>query len=158
LLRRAREDSRSTIRELRSVALEQRGLAAAIEELLKPLAEAAGAAFEMEVTGMQARLPGTVELNLLRIAQEAVSNAAKHSRAAKIAVKLSYGADSVSLEVRDDGKGFAMLAQGVESGHFGLRGMHERAEKINGQLRLESNLGKGTLVSVTAPLTARLVS
>jgi signal transduction histidine kinase len=158
LLRRAREDSRSTIRELRSVALEQRGLPAAIEELLKPLAEAAGAGFEMEVTGTQARLAGTVELNLLRIAQEAVSNAAKHSRASKIAVKLSYGADSVSLEVRDDGNGFAMQVPDVESGHFGLRGMHERAEKINGQLRLESNLGKGTLVSVAAPLTARPLS
>jgi signal transduction histidine kinase len=51
-----------------------------------------------------------------------------------------------------------MQVPDVESGHFGLRGMHERAEKINGQLRLESNLGKGTLVSVAAPLTARPLS
>ncbi|MBK8093917.1 MAG: sensor histidine kinase [Verrucomicrobiaceae bacterium] len=155
LLRRAREDSRSTIRELRSVTLEQRGLSAAIEELLKPLATAAGARFTVQTIGLPARLPGTMELNLLRLAQEAVSNAGKHSGAKNIDLRLQYTDSQVLLEVHDDGHGFDLHTLGADGGHFGLSGMRERAEKINGQLRLQSEPGMGTTVSVTAPRQPR---
>ncbi|MBL9130639.1 MAG: sensor histidine kinase [Verrucomicrobiaceae bacterium] len=152
LLRRAREDSRSTIRELRSVSLEQRGLPAAMEELLRPLATAAGAEFHATTTGTPARLAGTTETALLRLAQEAVSNAGKHSQAQNIELRLDYDADRVSLEVRDDGRGFDLEAASAEPGHFGLSGMRERAEKLGGQLRIESQPGRGTRVSVSVSL------
>lgn len=151
LLRRAREESRSTIRELRSVTLEQRGLAAAMDELLRPLATMSGAAFECKVTGTPVRLSGTVETHLLRIAQEAVANAAHHSGATTISLHLAYEGSIVSVDVRDDGRGFdpgSMLAQ---AGHFGLSGMRERADKIAGQLLIESNPGQGTRIRVQVP-------
>ena len=151
LLRRAREESRTTIRELRSVALEQRGLPAALDELLRPLATVSGAAFAVEVTGVPVRLAGTLETHLLRIAQEAVANAAHHSAATRIDLRLDYTPAAVTLEVRDDGNGFDVEYSTVEPGHFGLHGMKERAEKIAGQLRLISQSGAGTTVSVTAP-------
>ncbi|MFZ4767706.1 MAG: sensor histidine kinase, partial [Roseimicrobium sp.] len=100
LLRRAREESRSTIRDLRSVTLEQRGLPAAIDELLRPMATVSGAAFEVCVTGRPLRLAGTLETQLLRLAQEAVANAAHHAAAQRIQVALHYQQDVVRLEVR----------------------------------------------------------
>jgi signal transduction histidine kinase len=151
LLRRAREDSRSTIRELRSVALEKRGLPAAIEELLRPLATAAGAEFMVAVNGTPVRLAGTLETSLLRLTQEAVANAAKHSGARRIEVKLDYDEESIRLSVRDDGCGFDPLATTVLAGHFGMSGMRERAEKIAGRLSINSAPGKGTEIEVHVP-------
>ena len=152
LLRRAREESRSTIRELRSVALEQRGLPAALDELLRPLATVGGAAFAVNVTGTPIRLAGTLETHLLRIAQEAVANAARHSGAKRIEIKIDYAPDTVALEVRDDGKGFDLNDATAEARHFGLSGMKERVEKIAGRFRVVSNPGAGAAVSVTAPV------
>lgn len=153
LLRRAREESRSTIRELRSVALEQRGLPAALDELLRPLATASGAAFNVEITGTPVRLAGTLETNLLRIAQEAVANAAHHSAAKRIDLTLDYTPHSVTLVIRDDGRGFdPATATSAEDGHFGLSGMKERADKIAGRFQVGSKAGEGTVVSVTAPV------
>ena len=152
LLRRAREESRTTIRELRSVALEQRGLPAAIDELLRPLATAGGAAFSVEVTGTPIRLAGTLETNLLRIAQEAVANSARHSGATRIDLSLDYATDIVTLTVRDDGRGFDPAHPTAEAGHFGLSGVSERAAKIAGKLRIVSKPGEGTTISITAPV------
>ena len=151
LLRRAREESRSTIRELRSVALEQRGLPAALDELLRPLATAGGAQFAVEVHGQAGRLPGTIETSLLRIAQEAAANAARHAGASQITIQLDYGPRELRLEIRDDGRGFDHAAASPEAGHFGLSGMKERAEKIGGVLAISSSPGRGTIVSVTVP-------
>jgi len=152
LLRRARDESRSTIRELRSVALEQRGLPAALEELLRPLAAVSGADFAMEVQGTPLRLAGTLETALLRIAQEAVANAAHHAGALRISVRLEYAVARVCLEVRDDGCGFDPASITVGAGHFGLSGMKERAQKIAGELRILSHPGSGTTIAVSAPL------
>ena len=154
LLRRAREESRTTIRELRSVVLEQRGLPAALEEMLRPLATVSGAEFATEVTGTPVRLAGTLETHLLRLAQEAVANAAHHSGAKHIKLMLDYGADTVRMIVSDDGCGFDEATATAQAGHFGLSGMRERAEKIAGQLRISSEPGAGTSVEVSAPMVA----
>ncbi|MEQ1748630.1 MAG: sensor histidine kinase [Prosthecobacter sp.] len=154
LLRRAREESRTTIRELRSVVLEKRGLPAALEEMLRPLATMSGAEFAIEVTGIPVRLAGTLETHLLRIAQEAVANAAHHAGAKHIELLLSYTAVTVCMIVRDDGCGFDAATATTQSGHFGLSGMSERAEKIAGQLKITSQPGVGTSVEVCAPTAA----
>ncbi len=152
LLRRAREESRTTIRELRSVALEQRGLPAALDELLRPLATAGGAEFSVEVKGAPVRLAGTLETHLLRIAQEAVANAAHHAAAKRIEIVLNYGLDEVTLKVRDDGQGFDVASASEQPGHFGMCGMKERADKISGRLRITSKPGEGTVVNLAAPV------
>lgn len=151
LLRRAREESRSTIRELRSVTLEQRGLPAALDELLRPLATAGGAEFDVKVGGAPARLAGTLETHLLRIAQEAVANASQHGRSAHIGIRLDYRDDAVVLEVCDDGSGFDVAAMPGDAGRFGLSGMKERADKIGGKLRIISTPGGGTTVMIEVP-------
>lgn len=151
LLRRAREDSRSTIRELRSVTLEQRGLPAAMEELLRPLASASAAEFQVVTTGIPQRLAGTLETNVLRFAQEAVANAAQHSGAARIIVTLDYDDEFVRLIIRDDGCGFDPAAVTALSGHFGLSGMRERAEKVSGHFSIRSTPGQGTEVELLLP-------
>ncbi len=90
---------------------------------------------------------------MLRIAQEAVTNALKHAEARKIRVKLHMEARKLCLHIEDDGHGFEQ--DGVFSslgGHFGLLGMRERAERLGGELHLASHPGQGTEVAVEVPL------
>ena len=93
------------------------------------------------------------EEELLRIGQEAVTNAVRHAGAARIDVQLIYESTRMFLQVADDGRGFEPLpgARGPE-GHFGIRGMHERAGQIGAALLLESTPSGGTRISVEAPL------
>ncbi len=88
--------------------------------------------------------PGT-EREFLRVAQEAIHNVKKHAGAKQLLVQLEYGRDTVALEVRDDGSGFA-AQQGPQPGRFGLTGMRERAEAIGGTLEVTSEPGTGTTV------------
>jgi signal transduction histidine kinase len=150
MLRHCREETRTSIADLRSVTLEQRGLPGALEELLPPVAAAGGARFALEVQGSPRSLAGPVELHLLRIAQEAVANAARHSQAQAIRARLEYGADAVTLEIRDDGRGFDPAAP-TPRGHFGLLGIRERAAKVHGKLTLESSPGAGSMIRVSVP-------
>ncbi len=153
MLRHSRAESRSSIRDLRSLTLESRGLPAALDELLRMLAEAAGVAFQVEVHGTPCRMPATFETQLLRLAHEAVANAAKHAKATHILVRLDYDSDTIRLSVRDDGQGFCPNANGAAADHFGLLGMQERADQIGGELVIESSPGAGTCIRVSAPLS-----
>ena len=97
-----------------------------------------------------------MEYNLLRIAQEAVSNSVKHSRARSIEVALKSTARSLKLSVRDDGDGFAANSFATHNGtahpgHYGLVGMKERATHIGAHFELASEPGRGTTVRVELP-------
>lgn len=151
LLRRAREESRSTIRDLRSVTLEMRGLHAALEEMTRPIASAAGLALHVSIKGEPQRLKGTLENHLLLMVREAVSNAARHAEATKVEVIVEYLGETLRVEVRDDGRGFDVAHTPPTGLHFGLRGLRERAEKIGGSLRIVSKPQTGTSVIITAP-------
>jgi signal transduction histidine kinase len=149
LLRHSREESRSTIRDLRSVAIEQMGLVGAIAAILRPMVESAGMVFEFATDGKVQTLPGSVEAAFLRIAHEAVANAVKHSGARRVAVRMAFGAEEVTLEVGDNGAGFSVEnAAGASTGHFGLMGMRERALRIAATLRVDGQDGLGTRVSL----------
>jgi len=98
------------------------------------------------------RLQGVAEHHLLRIGQEAVANAVRHGRAKNISVRICYRETEVAVEVKDDGCGFDTTeAMAVASSHFGLLGLRERANKLQGRLKIDSKLGAGTVVSVTVP-------
>jgi signal transduction histidine kinase len=103
-----------------------------------------------EAVGSTRAMPARVEVGLYRIAQEALSNAARHARASRATVRLETMPDRVRLEVRDDGSGFQPSQ--VSSDRFGLLGIRERARLLSGSLRLDSAPGVGTLVEVTIPL------
>lgn len=152
MLRHCREESRSSIRDLRSVVLENLGLPDALDELLRPVAMMNAAHFTVQTEGQPARLSTSTETNLLRLCHEAVANAARHSGAANIMLKLCYEPDEFRVMIEDDGKGFDPLAPLPAGGHFGLLGMEERADKIGARLKIESTPGNGTHVRITLPL------
>jgi signal transduction histidine kinase len=93
-----------------------------------------------------------VELGLFRITQEAVSNARKHSSASTVSVTVGFLPDGVSVAISDDGKGFELpgsLSDLAAMGKLGLVGMQERAQLLDGEFRVQSAPGKGTLVRVS---------
>lgn len=151
LLRRAREESRSTIRDLRNVSIEMLGLSRSMEEMIRPLTEAAGLAFELRTLGHPYRLKGTQEHQIMLIAREAATNASRHSKCTRVDITLEYLEESVKLVVSDDGIGFDTEQIGPRGDHFGLRGIKERAEKCRGTLTIASTPQAGTTLTVTMP-------
>jgi len=127
-----------------------------LDEALRKLAALIGfgtARVDLSVSGSPLPLPSALQHHLLRIAQEAITNAVRHAGPTTIAVHLAYRPDAVVLSVTDDGIGFEpgpVLEKNV--GHFGLRGLRSRAAKIGGELRIESSPGCGTKIEVVAPL------
>ena len=152
MLRHCREEARKSIQDLRSIELERKGLAGAMDALLPPLATPGGATIQLEITGEAHPIGAMVESHLLRLAQEAVGNAIRHAEPRTVRVSLVYAPASVTLEVRDDGCGFDPAAP-APPGHFGLLGIRERAHKLQANLTIESAPGAGTLIRVLIPQT-----
>ena len=146
-------EARRSVMDLRASALEGQDLATALESGARTWTAGSGLEVEVETGGPRSRLPEEVEQNLLRIAQEAVANAVKHAGASRLSVRLTREAQRVRLCVADDGRGFDQTgAFSASDGHFGLIGMRERAERLGGELRVESHPDAGTQVDVTVTL------
>ncbi|MFF4018408.1 sensor histidine kinase [Streptomyces sp. NPDC001843] len=154
LARHSLGEARRSVHNLAPVALEHDGLPEALKKTVADWGERTGARAEFTVTGTAEQLHEEVAATLLRIVQEALSNAARHAGATRVGVTLSYLGDEVILDIRDDGSGFDPLAlpARTRSGGFGLDGMRARAERIAGALTLESEPGHGTAVSARVPL------
>ena len=99
------------------------------------------------------RLPSILENAIYRIAQEALTNACKHSQSKKVTVTMTQEGQDVRLEVRDWGIGFD--PESVEKGHFGLEGIRQRVRLVGGRLTIESTPESGTLVQVVVPILER---
>jgi signal transduction histidine kinase len=159
LVRASLADARTSIWDLRSEAGAAPGLPAdrpddlpaRLSRSCTRIAGGSPAKVYLQVKGTYRPLERRMEEELLRIGQEAVSNAVRHAAATRIEVQLIYQAARVSLRVEDDGRGFDPSRNGAE-GHYGLQGMQERAGEINATLELRSAPGEGTLVSVEAPV------
>jgi ligand-binding sensor domain-containing protein/signal transduction histidine kinase len=146
-------EARYSIRDLRSPTLQSRGLATTMRAIGETLTSDRGVAFDLRVAGTPRGNLQRVDEHLLRIGQEAMTNAVRHGDAAAVSVELTYHSDSVALCVRDDGKGFDAAHMSVADGvHWGLRTMRERAEQIGGALRIDSAKGQGTVVEVVVPI------
>jgi signal transduction histidine kinase/ligand-binding sensor domain-containing protein len=151
------EQVRGSIWALRSQNLERTGLVAAVQETLKFFTTGTRISGAVVIEGAPYTLHPDVEWNGLRIVQEAITNAVRHSGAARIDVTITYEPQPqrLRLQVRDDGKGFdADGALGTREPHFGLLGMRERAMALGGTLTILGERGRGT--TVTAHLPARL--
>ena len=154
-VRRSVREARESIMELRSTRLERRDLAEALRDLAAKTKSAEGVQLAVAVSGQPRRCSADTEEQLLRIGQEAVSNAVRHGRATRIEVALDYGEDDLSLRVSDDGAGFVPAGYPIETGaHLGLMNMKERAEKIGGHVHISSQPGQGTAVLAVAPLSS----
>jgi signal transduction histidine kinase len=153
MARHSLTEARRSVMDLRASALDGQNLAAAIESGTRLWTAGSGVDVAVKVTGTGSKLPEEMEQHLLRIAQEAVTNALKHAGASRIGVSLHLEAHNLHLRIGDNGRGFNQQdVFSSRAGHFGLIGMRERAERLGGELRLESNPGSGTEVEVTVPL------
>lgn len=148
MVRATLAESRRLIQDLRPAALAHSDLDRALSEMAHQLAGAAGIQASVTIEGQARTLPEPVANHLFRIAQEAVSNAVKHSGAKTLSLKLIYESDQVCMIVRDDGAGFDPEKQ-PPTGHFGLIGMRERIEALGGSLEIQSKPGEGTQIEVS---------
>jgi signal transduction histidine kinase len=144
-------EARRSVWDLRCQLLEHGDLVSAISQIVEPLASGGHAKVTVTIEGTPVRLPGQKEMNLLRIAQEAVANAVKHGHAHQVNIELLYTPASVCLNVIDDGCGFA-VSQAAPTGHFGLLDMRERAHSMGSHLNVQSEPERGTHISLQVSL------
>lgn len=140
-------EARRSVWDLRCQLLEHGDLVSALTQIVRTPPGRNHNTITVSVHGNPIRLPVSIEMNLLRIGQEAVANAVRHGSATRITVELGYAPESVSLCVSDNGCGFR--SQGADgSGHFGLLDMRERAQSMGSHLAVASEPGQGTRVSL----------
>ncbi len=147
-------DARDTVWGLRHGRIERSGLVEAVREVAEMITATRHVQVEVSVEGRPRRSSSEVELQLLRIGHEAMTNAVRHGQATHIQVILSFQPDTVKLSVSDNGGGFVVdeaLTGDAPGEHLGLLGMRERVERVRGQLRITSSPGQGTIIEVSAP-------
>jgi PAS domain S-box-containing protein len=150
-------DVEQLVWELRPTALDDLGLRAALDNYVGTWSEREGIAAELHTSGLlDTRLASEIETTLYRIAQEALTNVARHSKASRVDVILERRDGHVLLIVEDNGVGFDLAHTGADPRGFGLVGMQERAALVGARLEIESAPGEGTtvLVRLDAPSPA----
>lgn len=148
-VRSALGEVRRIIYDLRPMALDDLGLVPTLSKYLKSLEEYNHIEISFDYYGNnEKRLNTKLEVALFRLIQEAVQNACKHAKPSTIFVKLEFLRDKINVLVKDDGVGFTM-EEGQSENSFGLIGMKERVELLNGDLKIESKLNVGTKIQIT---------
>ncbi len=141
------EDARRSVLALRPEDQEPANLIHSLEHFVQSVRTARREKIEFSVQGTPRRLTSEAEENLLRMAQEGLNNAIKHSGATKIRVELIFAPSEVRLRVVDNGKGFSLESPG--NGGFGMTSLRERATQIGAQLEIKSSAGKGTRIEIS---------
>ncbi len=148
--------ARRSVAALRPAELDGSHLPAALGDLAGQWSQRSGVAVQVETTGDPRPLPTEIEVTLFRVAQEALTNVAKHAEATKAGLTLSYLDDMVMLDVRDDGAGFAAGSvpppgAAVDGGGFGLGAIRQRLARLQGILVVETAPGEGTAINASVP-------
>jgi len=154
LARESLTEARRTVHAVEPAMLAEARLPDAISDVARRWAEVTHIDAVLTTTGHARPMHADIEVALLRTAQEALANVAKHARASRVGLTLSYMEDLVTLDVRDDGLGFepnVKRANGSTNGGFGLAGMRQRVQRLAGRLDIESEPGGGTAISATVP-------
>jgi len=147
----ARQEVQHAVWDMESPLLDGADLAEALKNLVA-FVDAEQTTITVDVQGTAFALPRATNHNLLRIAQEATTNALRHANATRVTISLGYEPGQITLTIADDGVGFdpqSVLQD--RAGHLGLRGIRNRAKKLRGTLKLESAQGRGTTVQVIVP-------
>ncbi|MBU4225669.1 MAG: hypothetical protein KKC71_07595 [Chloroflexi bacterium] len=145
------DELRRLARALRPVYLEDLGLVTALEMLARETGTGPELTVRFERKGVERRLDPALELALYRIVQEALSNVTRHAGASQASVCVIFQADEVVVEITDNGRGFTPLRSPADfagEGHYGLLGMHERAELVGAKITIVSAPGAGTTITV----------
>ena len=151
----ALEGLRRCAQDLRPRILDDLGLIAALEWMAEDLVKKYGIDAHVEAVGTERSLPAEAQLLLFRIAQEALSNIRRHAEASMAEVKLEFEGNKVRMTISDNGKGFELPSRTenlASTGKLGIIGMYERARLLGGNLKVQSELGKGTQVVAEVPL------
>jgi signal transduction histidine kinase len=143
-------ESRRIIAALAPGRLAGSSLTEAIRRTVDAFAAESGVDAELAVAGATRALPAAVDVVLLRVAQEALTNVRRHARAGRAEVRLAFDAAGVVLEVVDDGAGFDPVPAGT--GSFGLAGMADRVAEVGGDLAVDARSGAGTRLTVRIPV------
>lgn len=155
-LKNIREMVRSTLYEvrhiiydLRPMALDDLGLVPTIKRYIATTSEYHQIEIDFKPIGKITRLSQEYEIAFFRLLQESIQNAIKHAEASQIKVRLEIGEKTVTMVVQDDGKGFDPTLKYENS--FGLVGMRERVDMLNGEITIDSKIGKGTRIYIQVP-------
>ena len=151
LLQRLQTETRDFVWDLRDPGANDIPPDKALASLLSHLQVTTAIPLKLSVPGTMPALPPLAQNHLLRVAREAVNNAIKYSQASEIDVSLEQSDGGLRLEVTDGGTGFEVAKADMLLGHFGIRGMRERAKKCGGLLEIQSEPDKGTRVAFTLP-------
>lgn len=145
------ENLRRVTRALRPIYLEDLGLVTALEMLAQETGQLRGIPTEFFRRGTERRLDPATELALYRMAQEALSNVIRHAKASHAVLSINFTSESVTIQVTDNGIGFEVPKSSADfapGGHYGLLGIHERAELIGATLEIHSSPGQGTSLNI----------
>ena len=156
LARESLSEARRSVQALRPQSLEDSRLPDALSHMARQWSDASSVPVSIETTGAPLPLPAELEVTLFRVAQEALANVAKHARASRVGLTVSYLEDMVLLDVRDDGVGFVVPSESsadssANGNGYGLTAMRRRLKLVGGTLEIESSPGSGTAINASVP-------
>jgi two-component system sensor histidine kinase DegS len=153
------EEIRKIIFNLRPMALDDLGLVPTLRKFVQDFEEKTKIRAVFETTGRELRMPSAMEAAIYRLVQEAFSNALKHASPSYVRLEIKFYPKRVSIIIQDNGVGFDVeqtLARSKHSSHYGLIGMTERVELLNGKMEIQSAKGQGTKISISIPVSTDL--
>jgi signal transduction histidine kinase len=152
LCKSALDEGRRALNDLRSVPLSAADLVKSFSQLAEEYAGGSGTKADVVVEGRERPLKAVAGNDVLQVGRQAMANAFQHAHAREIHVLVSYGRQHLQIRVQDDGRGMtdAQLSA-ARPGHYGIAGMHERAQRVGGSLSIRSRVGEGTETNLSVP-------
>jgi len=151
------EEIRKIIFNLRPMALDDLGLLPTLRKFVQDFEEKTRIRAVIETSGKEKRLPNAIEAAMFRLVQEGFNNALKHAQPTYVSLEVTYQEDSVQMLIEDNGVGFhldVVESRARSHSHFGLIGMKERVELLQGKIDIESTVGQGTKIKIDVPIKA----
>lgn len=160
LAQTALAEVRRIARGLRPSLLDDLGLVAAIDKVVRDLSEHVTTEITLQASSLEGvRLPDSIETAVFRIFQEALANAIRHAEARHVRIELGYEAKQITLTIQDDGRGFdpkMKTERATDGGHMGLVGIRERVALLGGRFSIETAPGQGCRIVVTLPTQGKI--
>jgi len=153
------EEIRKIIFNLRPMALDDLGLVPTLRKFVQDFEEKTKIRAVFETAGRELRMPSAMEAAVYRLVQEAFSNALKHASPTYVSLEIKFYPRRVMITIQDNGVGFDVeqtMARSKKSSHYGLIGMSERVELLNGKMDIQSARGQGTKISISIPVSTDL--
>ncbi|MGE5702153.1 MAG: sensor histidine kinase [Clostridia bacterium] len=145
-------DVRRIIFDLRPMALDDLGLVPTIQKYCQTFEERTNLNIEVVVFGKEQHLESSVKAALFRLIQECLNNTFKHAKASKVHVKVEFQYEQILIVVKDDGVGFVVEEKSADGESFGILGMKERTQLLEGKMEIHSQPNKGTRVQFQIPI------